>query len=352
MSVTREPLPGVNVPRGMLGFVKDFHNRTVLFRAGDFIFVTYGLIAAIAFGMATVTAFWYNATTGVDLTALGKFYLFAMLPSVLLFARIFSIMLEWRQLFVNPVQTLLKPGYMLHGGIFGGAVALVVYGMVGPVSALTLMDTWGIAMPLGEAIIRIGCYVYGCCWGKPTDSRLGVCYHSEHSKVVRCAPHLRGVKIHPVQLYAVIAHSLQFVFFLWLLSYRSFDGMFAGLYLISHSLIRVMLEQFRQDDRGHLVGPFTHTNLYSLVQSMFGISLLAIGWYSGVLTPRQPVSWFSIFSNQTALFFTLGVALVAGGAFGVHYKRVGAWLDSHKPIPEDAEEEAHTHPAQPLEEAR
>jgi phosphatidylglycerol:prolipoprotein diacylglycerol transferase len=331
MSVTREPLPGVNAPRGMVGFMKDFHNRTILFRTGDVIFVTYGLIAAIAFGMTAITAFWFNATSGIDISALGKFYLLFMLPAVLLGARAFSIMLEWRQLFVNPVATLLKPGYMLHGGIFGGAVALFVYGATQTPSTLNFVDTFGVAMPLGEAIIRIGCYVYGCCWGKPTGSEYGVCYHSEHSKVVRCAPHLRGIKIHPVQMYAVIAYGGLFLFFLWLLQYRAFDGMFAGMYLIIHSIIRVALEQFRQDDRGHLVGPFTHTNLYSLVQSLAGAAMIAVGWYNQILTPRSPVSWFSILNNPTALWFAIGIAIVAGAAFGVHYKRVGSWLDTHKP---------------------
>ena len=34
---------------GLLGFLRDFHNKTILFRVGDWIFVTYGLIAGIAF---------------------------------------------------------------------------------------------------------------------------------------------------------------------------------------------------------------------------------------------------------------------------------------------------------------
>ena len=103
---------------------------------------------------------------------------------------------------------------------------------------------------LGEAICRLGCYVYGCCWGRPTDSRFGVAYTSPHSKVIRFRPELQGVKIHPTQLYALTAHLIQFTIFYALLPFKVFDGMFAALYLITHPLIRFALERFRQDDRG------------------------------------------------------------------------------------------------------
>ena len=44
-----------------------------------------------------------------------------VLPAaVLVGLRAFSVMLEWRELFRRPLATLVKPGYMLHGGIAGG----------------------------------------------------------------------------------------------------------------------------------------------------------------------------------------------------------------------------------------
>lgn len=326
-SPAHSPLDQVPTRTGFLGFLLDFHNRTILFRVGDFIFVTYGLIAGLAFFIAVAGAFRYNAMTGAELTSLGKFYLLFMLPSVLLFARIFSIMLEWRQLFVKPFQTLVKPGYMLHGGVFGGTLALFIYGLVGPNSMLGMMDAFGFVMPLGEAVIRLGCYVYGCCWGKPTHSHYGVSYTSPHSKVVRCAPHLHGVKIHPAQIYALSAHMLQFAIFYLLLPYKMFDGMFAGLYMLTHPIIRICLERFRQDDRGKLIGPFTHTNLYSLVQALIGVAILGIGArLGGNMVLNTGVSWAPIFGNPTVVFLATLVAGAASLAFGLHYKAVGSWV--------------------------
>jgi hypothetical protein len=51
---------------GILGFLRDFHNKTILFRVGDWIFVTYGLLAGIAFFFGFTTTVWYMAMLGQD----------------------------------------------------------------------------------------------------------------------------------------------------------------------------------------------------------------------------------------------------------------------------------------------
>jgi prolipoprotein diacylglyceryltransferase len=202
--------------------------------------------------------------------------LFFVIPSILMVSRVTSILLEWRELFRRPLQTLLKPGYMLHGGIFGGMMAMLGYSIASGAPLPALLDAMGFAMPLGEAMCRLGCFVYGCCWGKPTESRFGVAYTNPHSKVIRFQPHLQGVKIHPTQIYALTAHLIQFTIFYALLPYKAFDGMFAALYLITHPMIRIVLERFRQDDRGKL-GKLTHSNIYSFMMIAIGLMVLAYG---------------------------------------------------------------------------
>jgi len=312
---------------GLLGFFRDFHNKTILFRVGDWIFVTYGLIAGIAFFFGFSTTVWYLAMIGEDPAVTAAVCLFFVIPSVLMVSRVTSIMLEWRELFRRPLQTLLKPGYMLHGGIFGGVIAMAGYAMAGGPSLPQLLDGLGFAMPLGEAICRLGCFVYGCCWGKPTNSRFGVRYTSVHSKVIRFQPELQGVAIHPTQIYALTAHLVQFTIFYALLPYKAFDGMFAALYLITHPMIRFVLERFRQDDRGKL-GKLTHSNIYSFMMMGIGFMVLAVG-----LSPagtNLPIDVHFRFVHTIvdveALIYCLLTFFVAAGAFGVHYRNVGSWL--------------------------
>ncbi len=312
-------------------FIRDFHNHTVLFKAGRVIFVTYGLFVAAAFIAGTGVAAVYSQMIGLDPIQLLGFSSLILLPAVLIGARLFSILLEWRELFVRPIQTLLKPGYMLHGGVGGGALAIAIYAYATGTPVLALTDAWAFALPLGESIARIGCHVYGCCWGKPTTGSLGIRYTNPDAKVVRCAPHLTGRRLYPAQLFGTGAYLGQFGIQLALLGLISHQGMMTGLYLVLHPIIRVLLERFRSDDRGKLFGPITHTNLYSLVQ--FAIGLILIG-----LSPNVAPSIVAVFDwamvahliePHLAVFLAFN-ALVVGLAFGLHIDTVGSWIAPHR----------------------
>lgn len=314
-------------------WILDFHNRTVLFRVGNWLFTTYAFLAGAAFAVGCATTLWFNAMTGIDATHMAKLYLFLLVPAVLVGLRSFSVMLEWRELFRRPLATLIKPGYMLHGGIAGGTVALLAISSMTSVPMLRLLDGAAFAMPLGEAIARLGCFVYGCCWGRPTRSRLGsrfgVRYTSKESKVVRCAPHLENVKIHPAQLYALVVYLAMFAVFYVALPYLPFDGALTGAYLIGHSVIRISLEYFRQDDRGKLWGKLTHTNLYSSLMIMGGGAALLVGSMVSAKPSVDMGTRLIHVIGDGSLFPWIGLfGMVFGFAYGVHYKKVGSWIST------------------------
>lgn len=310
--------------------LSDFHNRTVLFRRGRIIFVTYGVLVALAFVSGLGAAMTFFDWSGHDPYLLLRFSALLLLPSVLVGARLFSVLLDWRQLLSSPLQALLKPGYMLHGGVFGGAMATLWYSRNAGVSSLAMTDAWAFALPLGEAICRIGCHVYGCCWGKPTCSGWGIRYTSPDAKVVRCAPQLAGKPLHPVQIYGTIGHLMLFAILILIAPWLSHEGTLTAVYLIAHSALRVGLERFRQDDRGQLTGPFTHTNLYSAIQLLSGIILLVAPVRTNRLVLGEVASLTSSYLQHPDAVLYLGViAIGALGAFGLHVDRVGTWL-SHK----------------------
>jgi prolipoprotein diacylglyceryl transferase len=281
----------------------------------------------LAFATGFGVSLWYDAIVGLDVVYMAKLYLFLVVPAVLVGLRAFSIMLEWRELFRRPLQTLIKPGYMLHGGIAGGIVALVSISYMTGTPLLQVLDAPAFALPLGEAIARLGCYVYGCCWGRPTGSSFGVRYTSPESKVVRCAPHLHNVKIHPAQLYALVVYLGVFVLFYALLPYQMFAGFYAGLYFVLHSIIRLSLEYFRQDDRGKLWGKLTHTNLYSAAMIAIGVSWL---WYGSTHhaapTLDLSVRYVHVLFDGAIFPWIAMYGIVFGFAYGVHFRKVGSWL--------------------------
>jgi prolipoprotein diacylglyceryltransferase len=218
---------------------------------------------------------------------------------------------------------------MLHGGIAGGTIALLAISSMTGIPFLRLLDAPALSLPLGEAIARLGCYVYGCCWGRPTTSRFGVRYTSAESKVVRCAPHLHNVKIHPAQLYALVIYLAMFAAMYAALPYMPFDGALTAAYFIGHSAIRLSLEYFRQDDRGRLWGRLTHTNFYSFLAIAAGVVILVYGSsYSAHAPLDMSVRFVHVLSDAAVMPWVCMIGLVFGFAYGVHYKKVGSWITS------------------------
>src|SRR5579862_4073410 len=98
----------------------------------------------------------------------------------------------------NLVQMLLTglPGKSIEGGIAGGWLAVIWMkrrlGLTRPTG-----DLFALAIPAGETIGRIACFVGGCCYGK--------------AATLAWAIHDHGAWRHPAQLYLSLAAGISFV---------------------------------------------------------------------------------------------------------------------------------------------
>ena len=81
-------------------------------------------------------------------------------------ARIFSWLFEFPPGF-SLWQALLEPsgGLVFYGGVIGGLVSAIAYGLLARVSLRTLLDVLAAPLAVGLAFGRIGCFMAGCCWG-------------------------------------------------------------------------------------------------------------------------------------------------------------------------------------------
>jgi phosphatidylglycerol---prolipoprotein diacylglyceryl transferase len=91
------------------------------------------------------------------------------------------------------------PGKTIEGGIIGGWLAVIWMkrrlGITRPTG-----DLFALAIPAGEAIGRIGCFVGGCCYGTAAH--------------VAWAVHEHGALRHPAQLYLALGAAVCFTILL------------------------------------------------------------------------------------------------------------------------------------------
>jgi phosphatidylglycerol:prolipoprotein diacylglycerol transferase len=152
----------------------------------------------------------------------------------------------------NPLQILMfqNGGLAIHGSLLGGLAAGYLFSRGRKLSLGRLADAVAPALILGQAIGRIGCFLNGDSYGKITSMPWAVNF-----------PGLEGFR-HPTQLYEA---GLNFVVFAVLWSLRKkekFDGYLFLLYLVLYSIVRFVVEIFRESQI--LVSPLTVAQVASL----------------------------------------------------------------------------------------
>jgi phosphatidylglycerol:prolipoprotein diacylglycerol transferase len=195
---------------------------------------------------------------GIDPDRVVDFTLLVVIVG-LLGARLFYILFyEWDYFAANPLQ-IFNPyhqGLVFQGALVLGILAGVLFVNYYRLNFWRFTDVLSPFVSLGYGIVRIGCFLAGCCYGKPTDLPWGVVF-----------PSLDEVARHPTQLYSALFGFLLFAYLWWLFPRRTFQGQVFLSYLIIYSLGRIFIENFR--DNPQFWGPFT------LAQVVGAVVLLA-----------------------------------------------------------------------------
>jgi len=158
-------------------------------------------------------------------------------------ARILFIITEWEDFLKDPMSFVTGNGFVVFGGIIGGALTIWAYCKIKKMDFLAYLDLMIPSVALAQGFGRIGCFLAGCCYGKETDSWFGITFTHSHY-----APN--NVKLVPSQLIMSVG---DFVIAAILLIYAKKDrskGKTSALYLILYSVGRFFVEFTRNDDRG------------------------------------------------------------------------------------------------------
>ncbi len=150
------------------------------------------------------------------------------------------------------IMALMSGGFVFYGGLITGVPAVI---LMAKIIGCKLSDYENVmikVVPLAHAFGRIGCFFAGCCYGKPTDSFLGIAFENPLGR----AP--SGVPLFPVQLLEA-GMNLLLVGFLWYMDKKyPQKRILLPLYLIIYAIERFILEYFRYDaHRGIFLGVST-----------------------------------------------------------------------------------------------
>lgn len=169
-------------------------------------------------------------------------------------------------------ESLVSPssGFSFFGGFFGTVAAMYWYARRKKVDFWRLADHAFWMIPAWHVPGRLGCFLAGCCHGRPADVPWAVTFTDPAAMVPR---RLLGVPLHPTQLYESAAEGL-IALALYPLLKRTPGTVTAG-YFMAYGVLRFALERYRGD--GVAAGVFS-------AGQWLGLGLFAAGamvlWYT------------------------------------------------------------------------
>ena len=220
----------------------------VLIKFSEFTLHTYGLLLAVAFFLAVMLAVREAKRVGVDPDVMMDLSFYALLAA-LVGSRVFYVITSWEEFRDNPVDIVRfwRGGLVFYGGLIFAFLVGLWYVRKHRLNFTQLADIVAPAIPLGQAIGRLGCFAAGCCYGLPAGVPWAVTFTHPES----LAP--RGIPLHPTQVYESAA---AFSIFLLLMAIRKkerFRGRLFWIYLLLYSSARFTIEFFRDDPRGWVI---------------------------------------------------------------------------------------------------
>lgn len=244
---------------------------------------------AIIFGLLSALLLWRLLLKNTDWTteALSNLMLWIMIPAII-GARVAYVIEH-----INQYESIwgwfqiYNGGLMYYGGFLGAGVGIVIFSRLHSINLLRLLDIVTCALPLGHAFGRIGCFFNGCCYGRATESPLGICFprgsfafqqHVQEHRIHQYASH--SLPVIPTQLIEAFGNLMILGLLLVCFRKKPRNGTVTGLYLVTYPVLRIFVEYLRADERLHIGG-------LSIAQTI-SIGLIGLGIFVLILSRRSP----------------------------------------------------------------
>ncbi len=248
----------------------------IIFSIGPLAIRWYGLMYVLGFvgGWVVARKRSQKSWSIIKLEQVDDLIFYCML-GVILGGRLgYCIFYGWEYWLQDPLYVfkITQGGMSFHGGLIGVMVAMWLYGrrVLGK-GMWHVTDFVAPLAPIGLGTGRIGNFINGELWGKPTD--------------LPWAFNINGVGLHPSQLYEAFLEGLVLFVIIWVFSARQRPPMaVSGLFLVCYGVMRFCIEFVRVPDAdfGYLAfGWVTMGQVLTAPMILLGAVLLFLAYRNG-----------------------------------------------------------------------
>jgi phosphatidylglycerol:prolipoprotein diacylglycerol transferase len=190
-------------------------------------------------------------------------------------ARLFYVLVYGRAEYAaHPLEAFAvwRGGLSFHGAILGMTIAIALFARRCRFPVLALTDLVALCGTPGLFFGRIGNFINGELYGRPTKVPWAMIFPTDPQRLPR----------HPSQLYEALAEGVVLSAVLWGIDRWAYSrghsrtGLATGVFLVGYAIIRFSLEFTRQPDAqlGFVVGALSMGQLLSMIMFAAGAALL------------------------------------------------------------------------------
>ncbi len=249
--------------------------RPILFHLFGLPIYAYGATLAVAFLVGAKLGSRRARQRGIDDEHVYGIAMWCFFAS-LIGARALHVLIEDRTLLGRPTEwfKFWDGGLVFYGGFIGAIIASIAYVRLKKISFWQIADVIAPSIALGHGFVRVGCFLNGCCHGKPVS--WGVVF-----------PTVDKLPRHPTQLYEAVAGVVIFgLLLLYEKRVQKRPGELIMLYIAIYGITRFLIEIIRDDERGGFFLKLAISQWIGIGALLAGVIMILVKRHEASTTPE------------------------------------------------------------------
>jgi phosphatidylglycerol:prolipoprotein diacylglycerol transferase len=246
-----------------------------LFTIGDFTVTSFGLMMFLSFVVGAWVLARQFEKRGMEPELAWDMLLWIAVGGIA-GAKLYYVGLHIDDLLADPLRELTNRGGLVwYGGFIGGVAAFYWQIRRRGLPLAQTFDSAAPALALSYAVGRMGCFLVGDDYGRPTDSWVGIAFpegyppttagyfRSIGTEIPAEIPDTAVLAVHPTQLYEIAAALIMFAI-LWRLSGGLRPGRLFAVYMAMYAVERFLVE-FVRAKTDHVMLGLTTSQIASIL---------------------------------------------------------------------------------------
>jgi phosphatidylglycerol---prolipoprotein diacylglyceryl transferase len=215
---------------------------------------------------------------GIATNDAGAIYMWSAVWSIV-GARLLYVLTNPNTFLRDPVEIVRvnNGGLVAYGGMIGGFLTSWYQCHKRKIPMLQWGDVAAPSVVLGTGITRMGCFLFGCDFGRRSDLPWAISFpkgspawHRHVAEYGLATDASRSFPVHPTQLYELLVGFFLFAVLMTLRRYRRFSGQVFLGWVIGYGILRPLIEVLRDDDQRGTIGPFSTSQFIGMTSVILG----------------------------------------------------------------------------------